>query len=126
MIVLWILHPQFSILSLLSSILEIWEAAMKRILALALLLAGASLVRADRAPPEALLSSGTQVYFRWDGAEAHRAAREKSELGKMIREDAATFLVGLFPQLIESVATNQTTQLLNKGVECNVLVRTQV
>ncbi len=98
---------------------------MKPILALALLLAGVSLVRAEEAPPEALLSSGTQVYFRWDGAEAHRTAREKSALGKMLREDAGTFLVGLFPQLIESVASNQTTQLLKKGVESSVLERAQ-
>ena len=98
---------------------------MMRFLALGLLFASVSLVRADQAPPEALLSSGTQVYFRWDGAEAHRAAREKSAVGKMLREDAGTFLVGLFPQLIQSVATNQTTQLLKKGVESSILERTQ-
>jgi hypothetical protein len=97
-----------------------------RLLALAILLAAVpGFLRAEEASPEALLSSQTQFYFRWDGADAHQAAREKSALGKTLREDAGTFLVGLFPQIIESVATNQTTQLLKKGVERKLLEKTQ-
>jgi hypothetical protein len=82
-------------------------------------------LRAEEAPPEALLSSGTQLYFRWDGGEAHQAARAKSALGQTLREDAGTFLVNLFPQIIESVASNQTAGLLKKGVERSQLEKTQ-
>jgi hypothetical protein len=100
---------------------------MRRYFWLAMLVAAfsGSSLRAEEASPEALLSSQTQLYFRWDGADAHQAAREKSALGKTLREDAGTFLVGLFPQIIESVATNQTTQLLKKGVERKLLEKTQ-
>src|SRR5713101_6150346 len=102
------------------------EAAMVRQWGWAIFLAAVpNVLRAEEAPPEALLSSRTQLYMRWDGADAHRGAREKSALGKTLREDAGTFLVNLFPQIIQSVAANQTTQLLKKGVERKLLEKAQ-
>jgi hypothetical protein len=108
-----------------SSILDPRSSFVGFVCLVMLLAAAPGRLRAEEAPPEALLSSGTQLYFRWDGGDAHQAAREKSALGKTLREDAGTFLVGLFPQIIESVASNQTAQLLKKGVERSLLEKTQ-
>src|SRR5579884_3641011 len=81
-------------------------------------------VRADE-PPEALLSAHTQVYLRWDGADAHRAVRDKSALGKTLREDAGTFLTNLVPQLLESFARTETTRLLKQGIGASRLISAQ-
>src|SRR5262249_30950470 len=42
--------------------------------------------------PEDLLPAGTQLYLRWDGVEAHRAAYEKTALGKMMQGDTGKFI----------------------------------
>jgi hypothetical protein len=74
--------------------------------------------------PERLLSAGTQIYLRWDGVEAQRAAYEKSALGKTLKGDLGKFLVGLVdytrttlipllkdqvdPKVLEELASNIT------------------
>ena len=45
-------------------------------------------------PPERLLPAGTQIYLRWDGVEAHRAAYEKTALGKTLQGDTGKFFTG--------------------------------
>jgi hypothetical protein len=84
-----------------------------------------ALARAGETAPEALLSSRTQLYLRWDGADAHRAARDKSALGKTLREDAGTFLVNLLPQVLESIGRGETTRLLKQGVQAGRLEKAQ-
>lgn len=49
-----------------------------------------SLARAQDAP-ERLLSEKTQVYLRWDGIEAHRAAFDKTALAKILQGDLGRF-----------------------------------
>src|SRR5581483_5501425 len=46
--------------------------------------------------PEQLLPATTQVYLRWDGVEAHRAAYEKTALGKMMKGDTGEFVSKTF------------------------------
>jgi hypothetical protein len=61
----------------------------RRTLALLFLLLP-SLASAQEAP-ERLLSEKTQVYLRWDGLEAHRAAFEKTALAKILQGDLGLF-----------------------------------
>jgi hypothetical protein len=42
--------------------------------------------------PERLLSEKTQVYLRWDGLEAHRAAFEKTALAQILKGDLGRFV----------------------------------
>jgi hypothetical protein len=49
-----------------------------------------SLASAQEAP-ERLLSDKTQVYVRWDGLEAHRAAFEKTALAKILQGELGQF-----------------------------------
>jgi hypothetical protein len=73
--------------------------------------------RAQQAP-ERLLSAGTQIYLRWDGLEGHRAAFEKSALGKTLHGDTGKFLVGLLryghDQLIPLLANQVNPQVLEQ------------
>src|SRR5262245_37584476 len=41
--------------------------------------------------PERLLSDKTQVYLRWDGLDAHRAAFDKTALAKILQGDMGRF-----------------------------------
>ena len=45
--------------------------------------------------PERLLPRDSQVYFRWDGVEAHREAFNKSAVGKTLQGDMGKFFAGL-------------------------------
>src|SRR5947209_5911652 len=58
-----------------------------------------SLARAEELKnpsPEQLLSANTQVYLRWDGLTSHRAAYDKTALGKMMQGDTGKFFAGAF------------------------------
>jgi hypothetical protein len=73
--------------------------------------------RAQQAP-DRLLSANTQLYLRWDGVEAHRAAYEASALGKTLHGDTGKFLVGLLQytrdQLLPLLADRVDPQILQK------------
>jgi hypothetical protein len=88
------------------------------------LLALSVLATAQEAP-EALLSADTQLYFRWDGVEAHRAAYEKTALGKMMQGDTGKFVDGVFGQLQDSIGTLLTAQQLLGGVPPAALEKLQ-
>jgi hypothetical protein len=66
--------------------------------------------------PEQLLSAETQVYFRWDGVQAHRSAYAKTALGKMLAGDTGKFLTSAFNQLQDLAATNLTGEQLLQGL----------
>src|SRR6266542_3211378 len=46
--------------------------------------------------PDKLLPIGTQIYFRWDGFDAHRTAFEKTAVGQMMKGDTGKFLDALW------------------------------
>jgi hypothetical protein len=87
-----------------------------------LLCAGAA--RAQDAP-EALLPATTQVYLRWDGVEAHRAAYEKTALGKMMQGDTGAFFAGNFGQLQTTLGALLTAQALLTGTPPDQLQKLQ-
>src|SRR5262249_4682861 len=63
--------------------------------------------------PEQLLPAGTQVYLRWDGVEAHRAAYAKIALGKMLQGDTGKFIegaVGQFQDLLGGALVQELLQ----------------
>src|SRR5438105_3437371 len=45
--------------------------------------------------PERFLPAGSQIYLSWDGIDKHRAAFDKTALGKMLQEDTGKFLTAL-------------------------------
>jgi len=55
--------------------------------------------------PERLLPSGSQIYFHWDGFEAHRAEFDKTAVGKMMKGDTGKFLSYLGTYSRETLAT---------------------
>ena len=61
-------------------------------LVLVLLLAPTAVRAAEDGAPERLLPAGTQIFVRWDGIEPHRAAFDKTALGKMLKGDMGKFL----------------------------------
>jgi len=75
--------------------------------------------------PERLLSAGTQIYLRWDGVEAHRAAYEKSALGKTLKGDLGKFAAGLvdygratlIPLIKDQVDAKGLEELANQGTK---------
>jgi hypothetical protein len=85
-------------------------------------LLGAGLAHADEKPirdqdsPEQLLSAGSQIYLRWDGIEAHKAANAKTALGKMLQGDTGVFVNGLFGQIQDGLGTLLTVDQLLGGV----------
>jgi hypothetical protein len=86
------------------------------VLALPLLLL-VGVARAQDAPPaESLLPVGTQVYLRWDGTDAHKAAWEKTALGKTLQGDTGKFLTTLLTQLQDTLGNFLTTKQLQDGV----------
>src|SRR5271156_923183 len=66
--------------------------------------------------PERLLPASTQFYLRWDGVEAHRAAYEKTALGKMMQEATGKFFAGLFNFGKENAGALLTVPLLQQGL----------
>jgi hypothetical protein len=85
---------------------------MARSLGIALLMLLAPQVAQAQEAPEDLLSAGTQVYLRWDGIEAHRAAYEKTALGKMIKGDTGRLITNLMAQLQDNLGGLAGEQLL--------------
>src|SRR2546423_539766 len=66
--------------------------------------------------PEQLLSGKTQIYLRWDGIDAHKAAYTKTALGKMMQGDTGTFVTGVFAKIQEGIGTLLTVEQLLGGV----------
>jgi hypothetical protein len=87
-----------------------------------LLLAGAA--RAQDAP-EALFPATTQVYLRWDGVEAHRAAYAKTAVGKMLQGDTGAFFANGFGDLQKTLSTLLTAQALLTGTPPDQLQKLQ-
>jgi hypothetical protein len=65
--------------------------------------------------PEALLPATTQIYVRWDGVQAHRAAYARTGLGKMLQGDTGAFLAGNFGRVQTSLSGLLTGQSLLTG-----------
>ncbi|MBY0527273.1 MAG: hypothetical protein K2R98_28010 [Gemmataceae bacterium] len=97
---------------------------MSRRLAVVLLLLVAPCV-AGAQEPERLLSADTQIYVRWDGIEPHRAAYEKTALGKMMQDDTGKFLAGVFKDLKDSAGTLLTVPQLLGGLAPEQLQKLQ-
>ncbi len=89
---------------------------------IALLFAGSA--RAQDAP-EALLPATTQVYLRWDGVEAHRAAYEKTAVGQMMKGDTGAFFSGGFGDLQKTLGAVLTAQALLTGTPPDQLQKLQ-
>jgi hypothetical protein len=92
-------------------------------LALLLLLAP-GLVRAQETP-ESLLPATTQVYLRFDGIDAHRAAYRKTALGQMLQGDTGAFLSELFGQLEKGASAAATLGQLLGGASPQQLKKMQ-
>lgn len=75
--------------------------------------------------PEDLLPAGAQIYIRWDGIDAHRAAYEKTALGKMMQGDTGKFVSGSFGQLQDALGAALTVQQLLGGVAPEKLQKLQ-
>lgn len=91
--------------------------------ALALMLAPA-LVRGQEAA-EQLLPASTQLYVRWDGLSAHRAAYEKTALGKMMKGDTGKFFANVFGLINDSLSSALTIQGLLSGTKPEQLQKLQ-
>lgn len=96
---------------------------LRRIGMVVLLLLLPAAARADD-PPERLLPAAAQVYLRWDGVEAHRAAYEKTALGKTLQGDTGKFVAAVFDQLQEVLGGAVVTELL-KGTPPEKLQKIQ-
>jgi hypothetical protein len=70
----------------------------RRVAACLLVIVTPTLVWAQ-AGPDRLLPAGSQIYFRWDGFDAHRAAYEKTAVGKMMKEETGAFLSAVWDWL---------------------------
>jgi hypothetical protein len=88
-----------------------------------LLLLAPAAARAGDAP-EDLLPAGTQVYLRWDGVTAHRAAYEKSALGQTLSGDTGKFVASVFDQL-QDLLGGAVVQELLKGTPPDQLQKIQ-
>jgi hypothetical protein len=100
---------------------------MRPRIALALLLALAPAAAAARAEdaPERLLPAGTQLYVRWDGIDAHRAAYAQTGIGKMMAGDTGAFAQSLFRQLQDGLGALLTVDQLLGGVPPDKLAALQ-
>jgi hypothetical protein len=91
---------------------------------LGVLLALPAMSRADDAP-ERLLPAGTQLYVRWDGIAAHRAAYARTALGKMLAGDTGRFLGSLVRQFHQVSGTLMTSEQLLQGIPPEQLQKLQ-
>jgi hypothetical protein len=96
----------------------------RRIGIVALLLLLAPVVGRAREAPEDLLPAGSQLYLRWDGVAAHRAAYEKSALGEILRGDAGKFVGSVVDQL-QDLLGGAVVQELLKGTPPDKLQKIQ-
>ena len=74
---------------------------------------------------EQLLSANTQLYIRWDGVKAHRAAYEKTALGKMMKGDTGKFFDTAISLLNDTMASALTEQGLLRGTKPDDLQKLQ-
>jgi hypothetical protein len=77
------------------------------------------------ADPETLLPGGAQLYFRWDGIDAHKAAYANSWLGQLLRGDTGMFFTALYKQLEDGVATGLVLENLQRGASPDKLKKMQ-
>jgi hypothetical protein len=75
--------------------------------------------------PERLLPASTQVYLRWDGVDAHKAAYGKTSLGRMMKGDTGAFISGVFDKLQTGSAALLTVETLRRGLEPKALKKMQ-
>ena len=75
--------------------------------------------------PEFMLPATTQIYLRWDGVDAHRAAYAKSGLGQMMQGDTGGFISGLYGQLQDGLSALLTVDQLLGGVAPDKLAKMQ-
>jgi hypothetical protein len=92
---------------------------------LVFLLPAVSRAADDKDAPEQLLSANSQIYMRWDGIEAHRAAYDKTAIGKMMKGDTGVFVTGVFGQLQESIGSLLTVNQLLTGTPPDKLQQLQ-
>jgi hypothetical protein len=90
-----------------------------------LLLSLPGAVRAADDAPERLLPDSTQIYLRWDGIDAHKAAYAKTSLGQMMKGDTGTFVTGLFDKLQTGAGALLTVESLRRGQDPKELVKMQ-
>ncbi len=83
------------------------------------------LVRGAEDVPERLLPASTQIYLRWDGIDAHKAAYGKTGLGQMMKGDTGRFVAGLFDKLQTSAGALLTVESLRRGEDPKTLKRMQ-
>jgi len=96
----------------------------RRVLTTLVLFLVAGVARAQDAP-EALLPATAQVYLRWDGVEAHRAAYDKTAVGKMMKGDTGAFFAGGFGDLQKTISGLLTAQALLTGTPPEQLQKLQ-
>jgi len=75
--------------------------------------------------PEQLLPANTQLYVRWDGLKVHRAAYEKTALGKMMQGDTGKFFAGAFTLFNDAMSSALTEQGLLRGTKPDDLQKLQ-
>src|SRR5438874_3208742 len=76
---------------------------MKSLLSLVFLFLVCPAVASAQDVPERLLSDKTQVYLRWDGLEAHRAAFDKTALAQIMKGDMGQFISEVSKQVKEKI-----------------------
>jgi hypothetical protein len=79
----------------------------------------------EKDAPELMLSGNTNVYVRWDGIAAHRAAYDKSALGMMMKGDTGTFVNGIAGQVQDSIGSLLTVNQLLTGTPPDKLQKLQ-
>lgn len=97
---------------------------MRRLAGIVLLLLSPAGVRAGDAP-EAFLPAGTQVYLRWDGIAAHKAAYAKTALGQTLQRDTGAFLSKLFTSTQDALGSIVSVEQLLGGVPPEELQKLQ-
>ncbi len=75
--------------------------------------------------PEQMLPATTQIYLRWDGVDAHRAAYGKSGLGQMMQGDTGGFISSLYGQLQDGLSAILTVDQLLGGAAPDKLAKMQ-
>src|SRR5665213_555521 len=98
---------------------------MKRRAAFALLFLLLPVLAQAQEAPEQMLPATTQVYLRWDGVDAHRAAYDKSSLGQMMQGDTGGFVTSLYGQLQDGLSALLTVDQLLGGVAPDKLAKMQ-
>ncbi len=98
---------------------------MKRRAAFALVLLLLPVLAQAQEAPESMLPASTQIYLRWDGVDAHRAAYAKSGLGQMMQGDTGGFVSSLYGQLQDGLSALLTVDQLLGGVSPDKLAKMQ-